>query len=425
MISNVYNYYLSQYGNNKTNSKYDTHKKSELRNVYNNIMQANSKSPFYKVDLSANAQKFAIDVKESALALSNILSELSDEDNKTSFKKMAYSSEPDILEAEFIGKNNNSYSDVTIEIDRLASPQINTGTYLNPKQKDLEPGRYSFDVDISNVTYEFQYAVSSTDTNIDVQNKLVRLINNSNIGLAAGLSTDSLGNHALTIASTATGTIDNSPVIFTINDDATQYSGSVSALGLDSITQFAQDALLRINGEERTASSNEFTISRAYSVKLKSVTDIGQPVKLGLKADTDSMIDNIRNIVSGYNSIISLSSNAQAPVTSSQKLYRDFASVAKAYKNVLSSNGLNVTEDGRIDINHDMLNTISKTGNLNGTLEELKSFNDTLQSKVESAVLDPMTYANKVLVAYKNPNVTLGSPYQTSAYVGMMFNGYI
>lgn len=42
-------------------------KKSELRSVYNNIVKINKESPLYKIKDSADAQKFAIDIKEHAV----------------------------------------------------------------------------------------------------------------------------------------------------------------------------------------------------------------------------------------------------------------------------------------------------------------------------------------------------------------------
>ena len=38
MISSVYSYYLSQYGH-RTNSKYDTHTKSQLKNTYSKVVK--------------------------------------------------------------------------------------------------------------------------------------------------------------------------------------------------------------------------------------------------------------------------------------------------------------------------------------------------------------------------------------------------
>ena len=47
-INTAYNYYLSTYANQSA-SRYDSHKKSELRNIYNRIVKINKDSPLYKI----------------------------------------------------------------------------------------------------------------------------------------------------------------------------------------------------------------------------------------------------------------------------------------------------------------------------------------------------------------------------------------
>ena len=68
MISSAYSYYISQYGW-KSNSKYDTHTKNQLKNSYGRVLKTNSQTPTYKVDFSVAAQKYAIDLKEHARQL--------------------------------------------------------------------------------------------------------------------------------------------------------------------------------------------------------------------------------------------------------------------------------------------------------------------------------------------------------------------
>ena len=43
-LNNVYNYYMTTYAP-RSSSRYDTHKKSELRNIYNTIVKINKESP--------------------------------------------------------------------------------------------------------------------------------------------------------------------------------------------------------------------------------------------------------------------------------------------------------------------------------------------------------------------------------------------
>ena len=56
---NVYNHYLTSYAPKGTTS-FDTHKKSELRNIYNSIIKLNKESPLYLLDNSADSKEFAM-----------------------------------------------------------------------------------------------------------------------------------------------------------------------------------------------------------------------------------------------------------------------------------------------------------------------------------------------------------------------------
>ena len=94
ILDNMYNYYLTTYGKS-TVSRYDSHKKSELRSVYNNIVKINKESPLYKIKDSADAQKFAIDIKEHARDLKNVIASLSTGDSLAeAFQKKIAVSDP-------------------------------------------------------------------------------------------------------------------------------------------------------------------------------------------------------------------------------------------------------------------------------------------------------------------------------------------
>ena len=64
-IDTAYHYYLNTYANQSA-SRYDSHKKSELRNICNKIVKINKDSPLYKIKRSEDVQKFAIDKKALA-----------------------------------------------------------------------------------------------------------------------------------------------------------------------------------------------------------------------------------------------------------------------------------------------------------------------------------------------------------------------
>lgn len=141
MISSVYSYYLSQYGN-KSNSKYDSHTRTQLKNTYSKVVKINSQTPVYKLDLSTAAQKYAIDLKEHARALENITEDLSDgADGTMTFKKSAVSSNASAVNASYITDFGAASDDESFDINvkQLACSQLNTGNYLQPRSKHIKP----------------------------------------------------------------------------------------------------------------------------------------------------------------------------------------------------------------------------------------------------------------------------------------------
>ena len=65
----------------------------------------------------------------------------------------------------------------------LASAQENLGMFLSDEKVNLEPDTYSFDISVNDMNYEFQFVIEDSDTNRSIQEKLVRLINHSAVGI--------------------------------------------------------------------------------------------------------------------------------------------------------------------------------------------------------------------------------------------------
>lgn len=427
MISSVYNYYMSEYAL-RPYTKHSAHKKSELRDVYNNIVKLSKSSPVYKVDVSEASQKLAIDIKENARSLTDITADLTDATNgQMTFKNIAQSSNEDIVGAEYIGDNTGFGDDrsFTIGVKQLATPQVNTGNYLNPRARSLFSGTYAFDVNISSITYELQFSVKDDDSNLDIQNKLARLINKSNIGLKASVESNAQGQNALTLTSNMTG-VGDKPVIFTVTDDAddnvSALSGAVEALGLNNTTEYPGNAVFELNGDEKISSSNTFTVDREFEITLKDVSPEGEAVTIGLKQNMDSLIDSLHELADSYNKLAVLAKNGAG--TGSHKLVSDLAAISSEYSDVLSSNGLNVTDDGLLEVNDEVLKQSSSDGKLLDTLSQIGRFKNAIQNKAKSIMINPMEYINKTIVNYKNPARLTADPYTTSIYTGMMYNGY-
>lgn len=426
MISSVYSYYLSQYGN-KSNSKYDSHTRTQLKNTYSKVVKINSQTPVYKLDLSTAAQKYAIDLKEHARALENITEDLSDgADGTMTFKKSAVSSNAYAVNASYITDFGAASDDESFDINvkQLACSQLNTGNYLQPRSKHIKPGEYSFDLSINDVIYEFQFKVDNSETTNNIQNKIARLINRSNIGLTANIKEDSLGNIAINIESESTGINGTTPVIFSIKSDDANNQPLIDTLGLDRVTQYPANAIFDVDGDERSSMSNSITINKAYDVKLSKVTE--EPVTISLKADADSIVESLNELVAGYNNLISVTNDENNNhFQGTEKLQNEIASIARSYKKQLADSGLSLNKDGTISADKEVIINADNKDALSHIYESLNSFKNSIKEKAENIALNPMDYVNNKIIAYKNPLRSFPDPYNLSAYTGMMFNGYI
>lgn len=428
-LSNVYNFYMTTYAP-KSSSPYDSHKKSELRRVYNSIVKMNKEAPIYILDTSSSSQQFAISIKENARELRNTIASLGGLDEEELLnKKVAYSSNENIATATYIGSSEQSDSapSYDIEVERLATSQVNMGKFLPANESvGLEPDTYSFDVRIEDLNYEFQFSIKPTDTNRDVQARLSRLITNANIGISAQAVTEAGGSSYLVMESNATGVKSSMPRIFNISDNHTsRTSGAVEYFGLNYVSTLPSNAYFAVNGEERTSTSNRIALDRIYEVQLTGVSsEEGETASIDLKTDVESLTENINTLVQGYNTFLTAVSEHREDHPKSGRLFNEMSGVARVYARDLTSVGLNLNLDGTLEVDDDTLRETAMSEDAKEAFSPMKNFTNSVLRKSDQVSLDPMNYVNNIVVAYKNPGKNFASPYITSAYSGMMFNGY-
>ena len=426
LLNVVYNNYLTSYASKQV-TKYDTHKKSELRNVYNSIVKLNKDAPWYLPTTSKDTQHYAVDLKENARELHNSIAQIGGLEKDGLFrKKSAYSTDNDVVEVSYIGSDTTGVSpEFDLEVQQLATPQENLGYFLPDLPATLSPATYSFDIAVNDMNYEFQFNIGEGDTNRQITERLSRLINNAGIGITADVA-ESDSRYALRLTSDATGVPNGKANHFRVSDDHTsKTAGAVDYLGLNYISHPAGDAAFLLNGEARTASSNHFTIGKLFDVQLKAVSPEDKPVHVGLKTDTESITDNIVQLVGSYNEFIRNASSYLETQSRSRQLIREFSSIASRYGSSLENMGMHLQEDGILSINDEVLRqTAAESGNDLSGFNVLKEFSSSILKKSDQVSLNPMDYVDKKIVAYKNPGHNFASPYITSAYSGMMFNSY-
>ncbi|MDO4188040.1 MAG: flagellar capping protein [Lachnospiraceae bacterium] len=427
-LNTVYNHFMTTYAPEGTNSKYDTHKKSELRGVYSSIVKMNKDAPLFLLDTSPKTQEFAVSLKEGARSLKNVISSVTPEDNGDLLsQKTVSSSDESIVTASYIGDTNADAEapSLDIEVKNLAQGQTNVGNFLPEEEMGLEPGSYSFDVNSRDTDYEFQFNIGEGDTNRTIQEKLARLITKSNIGIQASTISDGNGNMALKLVSDDSGLRDGADLQFRITDDKTSKTqGTVDYFGLSNVDTRPTNSNFILNGEERSTQSNTFTVDKTFEITLNGVSEEGKTTQVGLKTDVESLTDNISYLIEGYNSFINKAAAYLDSQPYSGRLVREMNSISSLYGKGLSDIGLNINEDGTIELDKDALSSTARSEDALQKFESIKSFTGTVLDKINKVALNPMDYTQKTIVAYKNPGHNFASPYVTSNYSGMMFSSY-
>ena len=431
VMASIYNHYMTTYSPRKSDARLDSHKKSELKNIYNDIVEMNKEAPLYLLDRSDATKAFAINLKEDARRLQHTILKSTGHSQQDLFQgKVAYSDNEDLVSVKYIGNSNVHSDDIPayqLEVKQLAGPQVNISNFLPCLEQKLSSGNYSFDVTINDQGYEFQFTVNEDDTNFDVQTKLVRLFNHSNIGISASLIDGVNDTAAIRLVSAKTGSNgkEGTPV-FRINEHKKDAPGTVvNYLGLNYTTAPAQDAQVLANGKMITSPENHLILDDYYELELHGVSPKDQaPVNIGIKTNTDAVKDNIRNLIGGYNSFLQAVDEYKELKANKGKLSHELLNVVHLYHNELDAIGINTTENGSLQVDENLLEQSAQSEDAIQLLSPLKDFSSSLYNKGEQISRDPLNYAYKKIVAYKNPGKNFSTPYLTSHYSGLLFNYY-
>ncbi len=429
ILDNALSHYSTSYMPSNSSSRYDSHKKSELRSIYNSIVKLNKESPLYLPHNTKDVQDFAIGLKENARHLRNTIASLGglNEDEMLN-KKVAYSTNSDLVTAAFIGEASEDEAVVPfqIEVNSVASGQINMGSFLpSGTTVSLPADAYSFDITINDLSYEFQYNIHDGETNREIQERLSRLISNAEIGLKADIVEDGQGNSSLRLSSTATGLKNNQETLFHITDESSsKQKGSVAYLGIDNIAHQPSNAEFLLNGELRRSSSNHFTIDKKFELTLNRESSAGESAEIGLKTDVDSLTENISELVDGYNNFIQTASGYSDSFPKSNRLINEMKHISHGYISDFEKMGMSFTEDGQLTLDKDQLRQNALSSESKDTIAALQNFANSVLGKTSEISLNPMQYVDRTIVAYKNPGHNFVAPYAASTYSGMMFSDY-
>lgn len=429
-LNGAYNHFIQDYVS-KDVAHADTHRKDELRDVYKSIAKINKNSPLYLLTDDDKSRNDAIEIKEKARALQGNIIGLNNQEDRSSLNHTSgFTTNEEKVSASYIGKTPEEDVDNTsfdISVSSLASAQVNMGRFLPKDANGLTADNYAFDVKIGSQDFEFQFSIYQGDRNIDVQQKIAKLINKAGIGISAEIIDDANSRSAIQIFSTKTGLRPGEVSQFEIyeasNNDLAK--GSVSYLGLDQVSAPASNAHFKLNGEEKAAISNRFTVGGKFELQLKATTDSGESISVGVKKDNNALKKHINSLIDNYNDFVNDASGMKDVKFKSDKLKSEIVGIAKQYMTNMEDTGISLTADGTISVDDELLTQAISGAESEASLSPIKYFSNALIEKAKDISVDPMKYVDRPVVNYRNPDSRdTSSPYITSEYSGMMFNNY-
>lgn len=418
---NVYNFYHMAMPRVAT-TKYDSHKKSELRSLYNDMIKLNQKKPFYKLSLSDTTQAYVIGIKEAAMELKTSSAFLS-EDIEPSSRKMAITTDaPADISVKLLTKDYSSLpSGITLQVDQLAVAQKNIGKQLPSSGTDIPSGTHYLTIEESGSEYQFEIETKPGESNLHIQRRLAMSINNSGIGIRAAVLESGL-NSALQLEyqNSGTGTLDqNLQFIAKGEKDSTL----VDTFGLNQVAAYPADAEFILNGEAQTASSNHISINNGIGIELYHAT--GKEANIRLAPDYSALLDDVDDFVSYYNHLIDLANRTKGNPNGSRKLLHEIETVTRRFHNSLEASGLKIDEKGYLQKDEALLVQSTENGNLQDLFHQLSDFNHAINEATKRITLNPMEYVDKTIISYPNTRMNFPNPYMPSIYSGMLFNQYV
>lgn len=106
-------------------------------------------------------------------------------------------------------------------------------------------------------------------------------------------------------------------------------------------------------------------------------------------------------------------------------MVREMNQIVALYRESLNAMGVTSREDGTLKVDKNKLSdSVISSEDVSDTFHTLRDFSNSLLRKSTQISLNPMQYVEQTIVAYKNPGHNYVNPYVSSAYSGMLFNGY-
>jgi flagellar hook-associated protein 2 len=430
MLNEVYNYFvgLDTSYQLRPQTRYDTHKKDELKVLYSKIKDAGIRSPLYLISPTESNRQFALDIKSSAISLQSSISMMQDRDSEDAVmnRQKAVVSNKDALSCEILDEGSNTLPEpFQMDIHQLASVQVNTGIDTFVTGIGPEEGTYTFQAECEDKTYEFQFNISERSRNREILGKLSRFINKSNLGITASVENGQKENNIhMTLRSKDTGVTTDSGYIFQFKDVSAPMGqeGLIEHYGLNNMTTPPANASFTINGEDKEALANSFILNNSLHITLLGEAE--DSVKIGYAPDDSPIYSGVRQFTADYNNMIKTASSY--PSGKGAKIIHDLKAIASTYKNQLESAGITVSsDDGKLTLDESLVRQSIEEGDMDAIFSSRHGFVARVNQTINEIKINPLEYVDKKVVTYPNTlHFPYPNPYITSMYSGLFFNNY-
>ena len=420
-----YNYMLQSLPVKK-NVRYHVNKKSELKNVYNKIVNISKYSPFYRVNLSRENQEYAIGIKEAALSLEAKINDMTDPEISGFKSRMLSVSDTDILTAQLLDEPDNEIPEsITFQIHSLACNQINRGKELLDSSRGLPAGDYEFLARLGEETHSLIYHHPSRMENKVTLKNFADFLNQSLTGICAAVEKGSGKNYSrLVIASEQSGRFGERQLCF--EDEDTNDKGIADYFGMNRVETAPACAQFQLNGMDKRTATNAFTLENVIRVNLKSCSE--KQVTVKLVHDSARILNAVGDVLTGFNDVISLAKNRTLESEEhykASKLLGEMKKLEEIYHEELCSCGLIVDENQELYLEDALAVQAAQDGGMESLFTRENGFITRLLDKIEAIAINPMEYLDNTIVTYpNNAKNTYRNPYVTSMYSGLFFNSY-
>jgi flagellar hook-associated protein 2 len=405
---------------------YPAHKRSELKRIYNNIVDLSRRSPFYKINLSKDNQDYTFGIKETAIELKTKLSIMEDPDASGFSSKTILVSDESVLSAKLLQEDPEGLPEnITFQVTSLASVQINAGKELLLVSKGLPSGEYEFNAKIMDQNYTLKYVHENRVENSEALRKMTEFINMAIPGVNATVE----GGHSadygkIVIVSEQSGKSGEPAFDFL---DVDHYGmGVVEYFGLNRVEKPSSTSEFIINDISRKTSTNTFNLEGKLRINLNGTSE--EPVSLKIVPDSEKILSSLEDVLSTYNRLVRIAQNRTQDLKEhfrASKLISEMKGLEKVYSEELEACGIISDENGYLSINDSLAVQASIDGGMESLFTRENGFIARLKDKAEQITINPMEYLEKTIVTYPNREVkTLRNPYITSMYSGLFFSSY-